>query len=617
MDAGHVGGTTDPPTLTIVGESFNFTNFVGDYFVNNNVTTVIATSHPDGWYELQYAYPPRCGLAKINGADIELTKPLLTCATEWPTDIDPAFTGTAVAGSQSFCDLWILGVFGALIGTFLSTLGLGLQKMTHEKLKAEGKEIENYCNHPLWLLGIGCLVVDAVLDVWTFGLAPASLLAPMASMVLVWNVVTSPCLVGEQLTKRGLVGTVIIISGSICATIFSQHDTPSYSLEDFGERWSSPEVIIYEICVVVIFFSSKYGLHRLSANEKARQLVDDADYAADYASADKNKDIELAPSANATTSDINVSFPSSTTSNDDPNDDSDNLEILAAAASSNSPTTDSLALGYTEGSRPYLIAQFVMAMVSGMLGGQSIIFAKTVVELLKATFFGPQGAFVYNAFASPPFYLFLVCLICVLMTQTQVLNMAMHNFDSLNVIPIFITFYQVFGVIGGAIYYKEFDDFGVTQAFMFPIGCSISFCGIYVLSKAPEENEEASMEELVDEDSGSAPSTPKVTTNGTRGTPALTSGGSVLTPRERYRSSMASAAAGTMFGFLNSSAVIDRDGVIEASIKKRRRSSIMVNARRASKSMTANVGGSAKEDVPPPGTPSDQGISQPKRMSTI
>jgi hypothetical protein len=79
-------------------------------------------------------------------------------------------------------------------------------------------------------------VVDAVLDVWTFGLAPASLLAPMASMVLVWNVVTSPCLVGEKITKRGMTGTLIIISGSICATIFSQHDTPSYTLGTYNEH---------------------------------------------------------------------------------------------------------------------------------------------------------------------------------------------------------------------------------------------------------------------------------------------------------------------------------------------------------------------------------------------
>ena len=71
--------------------------------------------------------------------------------------------------TQQFCDLWILGVLGAILGTFLSTLGLGLQKLTHEKLKAEGKQVENYCQYPLWVLGIACLAVDAVLDVWTLG----------------------------------------------------------------------------------------------------------------------------------------------------------------------------------------------------------------------------------------------------------------------------------------------------------------------------------------------------------------------------------------------------------------------------------------------------------------
>jgi hypothetical protein len=233
VDSAHAG-TGAPKTVSINGATFNFTGGVEDPFPNN-ITTVAVTTTSNDWMEVTYHNGLGCSLAKVNGADIELTAPLATCATSWPTT-DPAFTGKAVDGTLVFCDLWIFGVMGAMLGTFLSTLGLGLQKLTHEKVKAEGKEIVNYCNHPYWLLGIGCLVVDAVLDVWTFGLAPASLLAPMASMVLVWNVVTSPCLVGEKITKRGMTGTLIIISGSICATIFSQHDTPSYTLGTYNEH---------------------------------------------------------------------------------------------------------------------------------------------------------------------------------------------------------------------------------------------------------------------------------------------------------------------------------------------------------------------------------------------
>ena len=142
---------------------------------------------------------------------------------------------------------------------------------------------------------------------------------------------------------------------------------------DFGQRWSSAEVIIYEICVVCIFVSCKYGLHRMSVNVDARQYVGEE---------------ESTHNEPTTSSDINVG-----------------LEPIAATASANEPQTaeddkvESMALNYVEGSREYNIAQFVMAMMSGMLGGQSIIFAKTVVELLKATFFGPEGT-TYNAFGT-------------------------------------------------------------------------------------------------------------------------------------------------------------------------------------------------------------------------
>ena len=177
----------------------------------------------------------------------------------------------------------------------------------------------------------------------------------------------------------------------------------------------------------------------------------------------------------------------------------------------------------------------------------------------------------------------------------------MHNFDSLNVIPIFITFYQVFGVIGGAIYYKEFNDFGVAQAFMFPIGFCISLSGIWVLSKGPEDAENE-IQILVEEDDT------KMTAHGTRGSPALTSSG---TPRERYRSRMSTAAAGPLLGFLISSTILDRDGVSE-SVKKRRRSTILLaNGRRASKSMAVRRTSKA------PTTPTSAGIEVPKRMSTV
>ena len=103
---------------------------------------------------------------------------------------------------------------------------------------------------------------------------------------------------------------------------------------------------------------------------------------------------------------------------------------------------------------------------------------------------------------------------------------------------------------------------------MFPIGCCISFSGIYVLSKGPEESEDADMERMVDEDEKPAGS--PALSSGTSDSSPITSGGS---QRERYRSRMSTCAAGPLLGFLNSSTIVDRDNISE-TIKMRRRSTV-------------------------------------------
>lgn len=449
LDNTHAGAAGDTASVRVAGAAVTFSGGLAALgFTANGSLTATSTAH--GWYEmvLPTATPPSCFLARVTGADLELTAPrALPCDTAWAAD-GAAFSGAAVAGTQQFCDLWILGVFGAILGTFLSTMGLGLQKLTHEKLKAEGKQVENYCQYPLWVLGIACLAVDAVLDVWTFGLAPASLLAPMASMVLVWNGLIAYCLVGERLTQKAALGTVVIITGSVCATIFSQHDTPSYSLADFGQRWSSAEVIVYQILVVVIFVGGQLYLRRLKKSVEenldayAAQVDDDDDGTSLEESASGSRSGSMGGLASASAIKISLDSPSAAGASKDDAETEADLEAAAAAASGKAEalaSADKMHLPYLPGTKPYMYAQGVYAMVAGMLGGQSIIFAKTVVELLKSSFFAAEGSEYYMAFASFPFYVFLACLIGNLMIQTQLLNMAMHNFDSLTVIPIFIT----------------------------------------------------------------------------------------------------------------------------------------------------------------------------------
>ena len=68
------------------------------------------------------------------------------------------------------------------------------------------------------------IVLDGILDVATFGMAPAAMLAPLASLVLVHNVILAPCLLNEKVDKKGLIATFIIIAGSLVATLSAVRD---------------------------------------------------------------------------------------------------------------------------------------------------------------------------------------------------------------------------------------------------------------------------------------------------------------------------------------------------------------------------------------------------------
>lgn len=131
------------------------------------------------------------------------------------------FDGTLVEGTSTFCSYFILGATVASIGSFCATLGMNLQKLAHDKLEEKGDRSTKYYTQPIWVIGMALIVLDGILDVATFGMAPAAMLAPLASLVLVHNVLIAPCLLNEKLDKKGLIATFIIIGGSLVATVFA------------------------------------------------------------------------------------------------------------------------------------------------------------------------------------------------------------------------------------------------------------------------------------------------------------------------------------------------------------------------------------------------------------
>lgn len=75
-------------------------------------------------------------------------------------------------------------VICSLTLSFLAAVGVNVQKLS---MNRETKGRQPFLQ-PLWLLGTAIIVLDAIGDFVFIGLAPQSLLAPLGSLALGWNV---------------------------------------------------------------------------------------------------------------------------------------------------------------------------------------------------------------------------------------------------------------------------------------------------------------------------------------------------------------------------------------------------------------------------------------------
>ena len=67
--------------------------------------------------------------------------------------------------------------------------------------------------------------------------------------------------------------------------------------------------------------------------------------------------------------------------------------------------------------------------------------------------------------------------------QIYWLNCGLARWDALSNVPVFQSFWILVSVIGGGVFYNEFNDFSVLQWIMFPLGVLLTIIGVYYLSQ--------------------------------------------------------------------------------------------------------------------------------------
>eukprot|EP00949_MAST-11_sp_MAST-11-sp1_P004878 g4878.t1 len=132
--------------------------------------------------------------------------------------------------------------------------------------------------------------------------------------------------------------------------------------------------------------------------------------------------------------------------------------------------------------------RIAMPLLSGMLGSQSIVFAKSFAELVKAAGKG------YPAFAYFATYIIIGAMFTTIFGQIHWLARGLQAFDAVFVVPVFQCSFISFASLGGGIYFREFWGFSTLQVFMFPFGVATILLGVMILSRREvvQENERES-----------------------------------------------------------------------------------------------------------------------------
>jgi hypothetical protein len=107
----------------------------------------------------------------------------------------------------------------------------------------------------------------------------------------------------------------------------------------------------------------------------------------------------------------------------------------------------------------------------------TVLFAKATVNLLTLSLF--QGNNQYIHFDS---WVITAVTVVTAVLQIYWINLGLARYDALIQIPVFYVVWTLFDVVGGGIYYGEFDGFTPVRYVLFCLGVSVIFAGVAVLA---------------------------------------------------------------------------------------------------------------------------------------
>ena len=406
---------------------------------------------------------------------------------------------------------WGLGICLCLAGAAGTNLGLTIQKLSFIRNDAsEIHEQRSAMRQPLWITGLTVFLTGQILNLIAFGYTGQALAATLGSFSLVTNGFFAPLLLGEELTRTIVISIIVIVSGSILVVFSSSRATQDYTLQSWYRQNNSYNIpshlipiaavdnethsfsfycflllelvalyqrdlfIVYMSILIMAFTLCLILMYREQRRwSAANQKLSDWEKTRIGEAALYEPTVPSASNGNGDADDTLVL---------DPEMNGTNLEIRAVRKKGDGTSEKDALIGERRVSPPPELKVVpptpVTPIVAGaILSSLSVLFGKCSVQLVKSSVSGE------NEFIHPlSWFITIVFLVCAILAVVF-LNLGLHRGTALFVVPLYYVLNTVLAILGGLIYFEEFQRFTFVQGLTFGSGVLVTVIGVWVGSR--------------------------------------------------------------------------------------------------------------------------------------
>eukprot|EP00927_Polykrikos_kofoidii_P069235 TRINITY_DN64615_c0_g1_i1.p1 TRINITY_DN64615_c0_g1~~TRINITY_DN64615_c0_g1_i1.p1 ORF type:complete len:363 (+),score=74.12 TRINITY_DN64615_c0_g1_i1:201-1289(+) len=327
---------------------------------------------------------------------------------------------------------WTIGATIYVLGAGLIALGENLVKRSSGPSKMPWR---------LWVVGVVTFVGGNMMHFVAFGFAPQSTLEMLGSSVLLWNLLLAPAFNKELIQRQHLVATGVILLGTSSALRFGPHGSRPHELKELPRLVSRLPFVIYEFLLLGVAAI----LHIVYLREESRTR----------GARDTREEEEACVDAKC-----EDGLPGG----------------LDRAVSSSCRSRDGRACWSRSREGRATLGPAAFAASSAMIGSNSVLLSKTLSESLRLVLAGGNQGVGYVG----PFFLVATWMSLAGFWLYR-LNVALRRYSALFIVPVLQSSWMSFSIIGGGIFFEEFQSTSVWTLLLFGVSVVVIISGTMLM----------------------------------------------------------------------------------------------------------------------------------------